>query len=226
MSPFDSWEPFFPAAPDLGNIGESHASDHATPRFVTKPQTSGNYVIATSPTQIPFISPNIVLENPSPSDQPFWPVPVNDNILPSSASANLEPLINRRKPPNPEIVLQVRGAQGGPGPGPYGPQKRPSNDETKGCQTGTGLVVPSYNMPAPYPSPNSEVSPSGGSPHRSNHTLTGPDGAPSSIGSLSPAREKSMGPADNEANEKAVFRCLHKDCASEPPQFTRRCEYK
>lgn len=225
MSPFGSWDHFLPAAADLGNLGESHASDHATPRFVTKPQMSGNYVIATSPTEIPFIRPN------PPSDQPFWPVLVNDNIPPSSASTNLEPLINRRKPPNPEIVLQVRGAQGGPGPGPgpYGLQKRPSNEDSEGCPTGAGLVVPSYNVRGSYPSPHSEMSPSGGSPHRSNRrdTLVGPDGAPSSIeGSLSPARSKSTGAADNEANEKAVFRCLHKDCASEPPQFTRRCEYK
>lgn len=173
--------------------------------------------------EIPFIT-DTVLENPPPSDQILWPT----GLLPNSDSANLEPVINHPNPSNSETLFRAIGAHGGREA--YGQQqKRPSNDEIEKCQTETGLVVPSYNM-VPYPSPFSEVSPSVVSPRRSNprDTPVGPEVAPPSIeGSLSPAKERIMGTVDAvDINDKTVLRCDHKDCAGEPPEFARRCEYK
>ena len=183
-----------------------------------------NLVTAPPTAQISYTT---VLEDPSSSDQMLWPGTVDNNLLSNPASANLDPLINRPSPSNSETGLRAIGAPGRPKS--YSQQqKRPSKDDTEICQTGTGLTVPPHTMGVPYPSPFSEISQPDVSPHRFNQrdTSARPERAPSSIGSLSPGQEMDRVAADIKLKERALLRCLHPDCASEPPEFTRRCEYK
>lgn len=166
----------------------------------------------------------------SPSDPMLWPVTLDNDLHSNSASANLKPLINRPNPVNSGTVLRALGAPGGPNKSYGQQQKRPPNDDNGKCPPGTGLVVPpGNNMGVPYPSPFSEVSPSGVSPHRSvqRDTSARPERAPSSMeGSLSPAQEGDLVAADIKLKERVILRCPHPECASEPPEFARRCEFK
>lgn len=177
-------------------------------------------------TQIPVFGAGTAgIENYLPSNEIAWPSNLNtlsNTLSPNPTSGNWGFPINNPNPLNPEIVSQTVEARGGPEP--YGQQKWPGNNDKEKCQTVMGLLVPSFNMRA-YPSPRSVVSGSGVSTYQSDQRET--PGMPSSSmeKSPSPDREKSEDIADLENNDKAVYRCLHKDCASEPREFLRKCEY-
>lgn len=189
----------------------------STPNFVDVPN-------ATEETHIPLISSSTGVENLLPSSNIPWSGIVN--LLPSDPHfADLDIPINHLNHPSPETVPQTfRGRRG---PKPYGQQRKSSNTEKVRCQTELGLVVPSFNM-RDYPSPFSDGSGSGVSPC---HTKPGdqavmPDVALSSAeGSPPPGREKSATITEVEINEKGLYQCPHKDCANEPQEFSRKCEY-
>lgn len=173
----------------------------------------------TEETHIPLTSTSTGVENLLRSSNILW------SGISDPHFADLDFSINHLNPQTLETVLHTVGGRGGRKP--HGQQRRPSNTEKERCQTELGLVVPPFNM-RDYPSPYSEVSGSGISPCRPK---TGdrplmPDVSRSSAeGSPPPDRERSATIAEVEINEKGLYQCPHKDCANEPQEFSRKCEY-
>lgn len=129
--------------------------------------------------------------------------------------SNWPATVDQQEPQSLPLTPQTTQTQGRVQP--YGfNQNRPTlNLENTIFDTGLGLEVPMQD----YPSPHSD-----GSVPVTSHVSPGMQYQASSAVE-SPENEGSTRSADLAKNDDGQFCCTHQDCNSDPPVFSRKCEY-
>lgn len=148
----------------------------------------------------------------------FLPIYQGNRVATSAYQnfGNWLPFLDQEEPQILPTTAQRTQTQGRIQPYGFNQNGAPLNQERRTFEIGLGLEVPMRD----YPSPHSD-----GSVQGTSHVSPSMPYQPSSAVE-SPENEGSTRSADLARNDDGQLYCIHKECASQPPVFARRCEYK